>query len=533
MFKRLFRSHAARRRTSWAIALVLILPFVFFFHASMRAPVKGEGGAAGKLFGKSVPWETFDQQRRWTRIQLRARLAGMPEPMLGPLVTQYTWERLMLIDEARRRGLRVDDLELAGTIQHLPEFQQSGRFVPERYHLFLRTVGLPAPIFEENLRNDLLVDKLLQSVHESVTVSDAEVHAAFVQAHEQLTGWATVTEPAAFIEQASRAVTDEEVRQRYETRPDEVRRPEQVAFAYAGLTRDAVAAGIHPADQELKDYYDAHPEEFKGSDGKAQPFEEAREAVRQAATEAQLRKTLNERAMDLEDDLAAKRPFDDIVAARALTTKTAGPLAAGEPTSSGGPEPAIIQAVAELKEGETTGVVQTASGVYLARVTQRIPATVPPLGDVRGQIRERLIRDRARESAKNAAEAIREKLEQRMAAGWRFEEVELADGVSGRSVRFTRTQPIDPVGYERRVNEAAFATPLGQLTPVLETVRGFILLRPEARIPPDDGDFAKEAESLKTDALDRRREERFTEWLGELRERARLESFVDAPAPGG
>src|SRR3990167_2378831 len=98
MYKRLFLSHAARRRPSWPIAAVLILPFIFFFHASLRSPAKGPGGNAGTLFGKPVSWDTFEEQRHWTRIQFQAQLSGMPEAMLETLITQYTWERLMLIE---------------------------------------------------------------------------------------------------------------------------------------------------------------------------------------------------------------------------------------------------------------------------------------------------------------------------------------------------------------------------------------------------------------------------------------------------
>jgi len=164
MFKRLFQSQAARRHTSWVIAVVLILPFVFFFHASIASitsPPKGEeGGTAGTLFGKPVPWEVFQREQRWIRFKLQTLAAQMPFDVLEPMVNQAAWERLMLLEEAKRRGLRLDDLELAAAIQRLPDFQQDGRFVAERYHLFLRAERLTPQLFEAWLRGDLLVDTL-------------------------------------------------------------------------------------------------------------------------------------------------------------------------------------------------------------------------------------------------------------------------------------------------------------------------------------------------------------------------------------
>ena len=527
MFKRLFLSHAARRRTSWFIAAVLILPFVFFFHASLRSSVKGPGGSAGTLFGKPVSWDTFEEQRRWTRTQLQGRLSGAPEPVLEPLINQYAWQRLMLVEEARRRGLRVDDLELAAFIHRLPEFQKGGRFLPERYHLSLRAVGLPAATFEERLRNDLLIEKLVASVRAAVAVTDADLRAAFVRAHEQLRASLILLESAAFVEEAAAALTEEDVRARYEARPDEIRRPEQVAFEYAGLSRESLAGAISPTDDDLKSRYEAHQEEFAGEDGKPKPLEQVRDAVRQALITERVRKQLTERALDLQEDLEAKRAFDEIVAERGLTKEAAGPLAVGEPPPPGGPDPAILQAVSGLDQGKMTEVVQTMNGVYIARLTQRIPPAVPPLAEVRDAVRQRLIRERAREAARQRAETLRAKLQERMASGLRFEEAVLTEQLSTTPVQFTRLQAVGPLGYERRLNETAFATPLGQLTPVLEAARGFAFLRPEERVAPDESAFAQEAPGLRQETLSRRQEERFGEWMQEVRQRAKLKSFVD------
>jgi len=359
-------------------------------------------------------------------------------------------------------------------------------------------------------------------------VTDEDVRAAFVRAHEQLTASVIVITPGSFIDESATAVTEADVRARYDARPDEVRRPKQVAFEYAGMSRESLAGAISLTEADLTDYYETHHDEFLAADGQPKPFEEAREPVRQSLTNERVRKQLTERALDLAEDLDATHPFDEIVTARGLTRAIAGPLNPLEPTP-GGPDPALLHAVAELNKGQVSGVVHTTAGVYIARVTQRIPAMVPALDEVRDAIRERLIRERAREAARKAAEEIRATLQERSSAGVRFEEAVLLGGVTVRHAQFSRTQPIDPVGYERVVNETAFATTLGALTPVLETVRGFIMLRPEERLPPDDAAFAQEEPALRSDTLSHRQETRFAEWLEEVRGRAQLKSFLDTP----
>ena len=159
MFKKLIVSKTLRRRVNWIIAAVLILPFVLFFHASLRSPVKGAGGIAGELFGKPVPHETFQRELQWVRTQWQTRFGKIPEGM-DRLLAPSAWERLMLLAEAQRLRLRVSDRELADFIQRLPPFQDGGRFVPERYRRYLAAIGTNSQAFEELLRQDLLIEQL-------------------------------------------------------------------------------------------------------------------------------------------------------------------------------------------------------------------------------------------------------------------------------------------------------------------------------------------------------------------------------------
>ena len=167
MFKKLILSHHWRRRVSWTIALVLIFPFILFFHASGRLPGTGPGGAAGRLFGKPVPWERFEQHRFW----VRRAVAGLGEEQIrlsDETIMQMTWDRLLLIEEAARRGLRVTPAELAAFIRRIPAFQdKQHQFVAAYYLEYVRNSGFSPQQFEVMLKDDLLIGKLQESVQES------------------------------------------------------------------------------------------------------------------------------------------------------------------------------------------------------------------------------------------------------------------------------------------------------------------------------------------------------------------------------
>ncbi len=528
MFRKLIASKALRRRTSWIIAGILLLPFAIF-GAFQASPGRGSGGSAGVLFGKAVPWATFEEQRAWLLTQWRNQFGNDLET-LGPLITQSTWDRLILLEEAKRRRLRVDDRELASVIHTIPAFQDEGRFIPERYHRYVSAVGSSPQAFERLLRSDLLIEKLVNSVKASVVITEDDVRQAYARQHEQLKATVMFFETSAFHAAASAAVSEDQLRAAYDAHPEVFRVPEQIVIEYAGVSHDTLASRIQLDDQTLRAFYETHPDDFAKEDGSLKPFDEVRETVRQRLTDAQVRQQLVALAIDLEEDMKSKRPLVEIAKVRALLIEEAGPFRVGDPGIGEGLDPAIRQAVASLAEGQMSDVIETDRGVYLAHVTKRIPSHVQPFEEIEEQLREQLIQAQTKDLARARANALRDYLQEQLKTGARFEEAVLAHGtIPITPASFTRTGPIDPIGTFPAVNEEAFRTPLGSLTDVLETPIGFVLIRPEESIPADVSNFAAVEPALRQETLAEEQAARVNQWLTDLRARATLRSFVDSP----
>ena len=489
-----------RKRVVWILVALLVPSFILFFHAT-RQQFKEPGGTAGVIFGTRIPWDAFQEHRAWIRRQLESQLGSdIPPEILDPLLNQAVWDRLIVLEEAKRNRLRVDDLELAAFIHGIAGFQEQGRFLPERYHRYLRAIGMSPQQFEELLRDDLRIQKLTDSIRASVSVSDEEVKSAYAKAHEGLKASVILVETASFAPRADSVLSEADVRASYEARPEAVRVPEQLVMDYAGLTRAELASRAQVTEEDP------------------------------GATEQRVREQLTVLALDLTDDLDAKRPFEEIVAARALAVHSAGPFPAGDPWVSGGPEPAILQAAANLSVGELSRLIETDSGVYIARVTQRLPAHIPPFDEVKDTVRERLSRALAEEAARGSAQSLQAGLKAQQAAGVRFEEAVLAAGVRPiHPAPFTRTSPIDPIGAVPALNQAAFAAPLGELSEVVEIPSGFAVVYPEERVTPDESKFSEEQGALRHELLTRQETDRIQAWLTDLRARAKLQSFLEPP----
>jgi peptidyl-prolyl cis-trans isomerase D len=530
MFKRLITTPAFRSRVAWAVSALIIVPFGLFFAAD-QLTTGPAGRAAGVVFGKEVSREAFEAQRRFVQERLEARFGAASQALQEAMVTQIAWDRIMLLEEARRRKFRVEDREVVEALRQIPLFQQDGRFAPERYRQILRAQNQSPQAFEERLRADLLVEKLIGSARAATVVGDEEVRRAYAESRETLAASFLLVEPSAFADQAAAALTEEELRAAYDARAETFRIPERLTVEYAGRTREELAAGLSVTDEEIGAFYQDRQAEFATEDGAAKPLEEAREEVRQRLIAERLRRPWTDLALELEEDLGAKRPFEEIAERRGLARKAVGPFPAGSPWVAGGPEPAVLQAASGLADGELSELIETDNGLYVARVTAREASRVPPFEEVRSRLRDQLVEERAREAAKRRAEELRAALTQRQADGLRFEEAALAEGLQVRTARFTRTQPIEPLGVVEAVNAAAFATPPGELTPVLEAPAGFVMLRPEERQPADMSGFAEAEAALRQELLIRKQADRLDALLQDIRARAQLKSFLEEPSP--
>lgn len=524
MFRKLMSSHKVRRRVSWLIFAILVMPFVFYGVSTQR-----QSHAAGKIFGTTISLEEFEQQRRWLLRQFKNQFGqDFDMSTLAPLVIQSTWDRFILLEEAKHKHIRVDNQELASFIQTISAFQDKGRFQSDYYRRYLENLGMDPQLFETYLRNDLTVEKLVDQVKANVIISDQDVRDVYVRQNEKLRATVIFYPVQSFRKQAQAMVTDADIRQSYEKNPEDMRIPEQITVQYAGLSREEAASRVTADDATLKAFYGEHPDAFTQEDGSVKPFDQARDAVKQQWVSEQTHKRLTELALDLDEDLQAKRPFEEIIQKHSLTPQTFGPTAPGNLWAGGGPEPAILQAAAQLSEGELSQVIETDQGVHIARVTKREPSRIPPFEEIKEKLSRQLTDQKAKELARKEASALHEELADKLASGMRFEEILVGkNGIPVHTSTFGRQDAIDPLGAAPTANTIAFQTPLGSISDLIASGNGFAIIRPEQYLKPDSKNFSVQEADLRKKTLEEKQSQRISQWLEDLRTRANLRSFLE------
>lgn len=487
---------------------------------------------AGRIFGRKVSY--IDYARAWelTRQNLREIYrVDLPKE----LVEEHAWLRLLLLAEAKRRGIRVSDQEVVERIRSISLFQQSGVFERTLYDTFLKLRRTVPRAFEEAVREDIAIAHLRSTVLGEVRMSDEDVHEAYTRTYAQARVAYLLVETEGFLAPARREATPEALQAYFTAHAAEFSRPEAVnldylAFRPADLPLPAVT------EEEIQAYYLTHQQQLAPTDPGAAPAATLTPAVHQRVTQilqAQKRE-------DAFDALAAK-VADRVEKGKTLETlardfnrpvQSTGFFSQDEPVPTIGKSPDIAAQAFRLPVGDRTVWLDTEDGGCVIRVKEKRPAHPSPFADVQELVRDRWARARARELAQAQAAEIAAACKTRRAGGECFETVAKETGYAVRQPDpFTRTGYIAGLGVAPAFARAAFALAPGGTSDAVEVPGGFAVVQLMEILPADEERLAKERATF-TETLRRQKEDaHFQAWLQGLKTRARLVRYTDDRRP--
>ncbi|HJS37354.1 MAG TPA: SurA N-terminal domain-containing protein, partial [Burkholderiales bacterium] len=165
-----------RKRLAQIVLALLVIPFAFFGLESYTSSVGGKDDVAS-VNGAGITQREFAEELRRQQDRLRAAFGPNVDPdaldtpdTRRALVESLVSQRL-LAETARRAGLMVSDDALRQTIAAVPAFQGEGGFSRANYEALLRAQGMTPQMFEERLRQDLMLAQLGEAVGSTALVS--------------------------------------------------------------------------------------------------------------------------------------------------------------------------------------------------------------------------------------------------------------------------------------------------------------------------------------------------------------------------
>jgi peptidyl-prolyl cis-trans isomerase D len=450
---------------------------------------------------------------------------SMLMPYFASQAAQQLISRTAIIAEARRMGLHATDDDLRDELQHgryAPVFFPAGKFVGQAaYEERLQQADLSVTQFEESVKGDILLEKLRNLVAGSALVSDAEVHQKFVKDNLKVKFDYAVLQKEDILKTLHPA--DAELKAYYDQHKASYANsiPEKRKIKYALIDSARVQAGIKVGQPEVAAYYDQHRDEYRvpeqvnvrqiliktplaGADGKvdAKGVDDARKKGEEALRQLKAGAKFEDIAKKYSDDPSGK---------------TGGSI--GWVRRGGFPVPEVDKAAFSLAKGANSDLINAGYAFVILHVDDKQDAHAKTLDEVRDQIEPVIRAQKASQAADAEATAL---VSQARSGG-----LDVAAAAKGLQVVTTdfinRNDSLPGIGNAPPLMEAVFNAAEKSPPDDLALPQGFVVYELVAIRPPATPSFEDIRARVESEFKESRSAALLTQKTQELSDRAKSE----------
>lgn len=491
MLKTMRNSFHQLKWTLFAVIAVFILGFVFYSGSSSSSDPSGQ--IVAQVGRERITAVDFDRQYKAQVERYRQMYQGNFSPELERAldlprnVLDSMIEHILRLEAAKRYDLHVSDEELAKKIVSLPFFQENGQFIGrEKYEKMLRANGVTPDRFEEDLREDMLLQKYGDLIKASVLVPEADLLREYAVRNDKAT-IEYILVPAGRLESNAQP-SDADLQGYLDKHKDRYRAPLQRRTKYLMLEAAKIRAKIKPTDAEIQAEYD------KSKDALNVP-EQVHAAHILIAVKPDGGADADAQAKAKAEIVAARAKAPGADFAKLANDNTDDPSGKGNggelpPFARGQMVPEFEEAAFAMSPGEVRGPIKTQFGYHVIKLASRTPARTRTLEEVRPSLASGLAERKAAEEADKLAAELAAKLK-----GMRTASDDELRKLQSDVVTFNTTEwaakgdAIPGIGANQKYSDETWSLPIGKIsTTPISTQRGVVFVKPteerQAGLPP-------------------------------------------------
>lgn len=428
------RNKRNQKRLFFGLAIIIVPSFVLWGAvvdrgAYDRNTVVGRIGPEKITAGEFI--KNFDELRR----EIFLFQGNRPDENLEEL-QRATWERLLMLHEAGRLGIRTSNDEVIAWLAGMDLFNRRGKFDAAFYNQFVeRQFRIPPRQFEEQIRKFLTIQKVFASFVPADEITDKDAKSFFRERFAPrhlryiLLTYNSAEEPI---------LTDEEILEGYEAVKHILLRPEAVNVEYLLIEKES------PHDTE-----------------------EVREAI--------LRGGLNEAKV------------------YGLEIKETGFLSRTDAIPQIGFSEELTEAIFNLdQEGEQSPLVEIENGAVICRLLSKRPAEPIPFEEAKARLEKSLKEDKKKQALRQSAQRLRDIiLEEDLDRMAQREELKVYEATD-----FKRDDYLDNVGILERFDDQIAPLKEGDVSEPIQTETGYALIQIEDIREDYEEGFEEKKETL-------------------------------------
>ncbi len=387
-----FRTH---QRLMQIVLLLVIFPSFAFFGLQSYTQMSDRESPVAKVAGQDISQREWDaaqarQLERFKQVfgeQFNPAMFDTPEAKMGALENLIAQKALA--KDVRDKHLTVSDDTIRQTIVGIPGLvDPDGKFNKERYQQLLAAQGMTPDKFEASLRHDLAMQQANAAIQGSA-FAPASVALRISSLNQQKREVQELALNAAdFRSQVQ--VTDAMVQDYYDKHAAQFQVPEMLKAEFVVLAAPVVEQQITVTDEQIKKYYDENLARYKTDEQRRASHilvkaPKDAPAAEKAAAKAKAEKLLADVKKNANDfaKLAKANSDDPGSAERGGDLGFFGKGMMVKP---------FEDAAFALKEGETSGIVESDFGFHIIKLTGIKPAATRPLAEVKANIDDEIRR---------------------------------------------------------------------------------------------------------------------------------------------
>ena len=366
---------------------IIAIPFALFGIGSYL----GGGGdySAATVNDEEISIQAYEQNYYLQRNQLRAAFGGSipagfdSATLLRNQALETSIIQALLLQHSSEAGYAVSDEAVASAIVEQESFKDGEQFNKERYEAQLRSLGMSAQQFEEQLRQDLSLNQMREGV--VFTAFKTKRQTAMENAlRGQTRTFTELVFPLSAVGEIEEP-DQQAIEQYFSENASKFRHPEKVKLAYVELAQTALAQKVEISEDDLRGLYEENrasyinPERRRASHILLTLDPDADEGK-----ETELRSKLE----SLRARIESGESFADMAREHSQDPGSApqgGDLGA---FPRGVMVPEFEQAAFELESGQMSDIVKSSFGLHLIQLEEIIPGEGKSFEEARAEVEQ-------------------------------------------------------------------------------------------------------------------------------------------------
>lgn len=522
MLKSMRRNVKSLKPILWLIVATFIVAIFAIWGGAGRLGESNRSDTLANVGSERISSDEYFQALRSRLEAMQKQFGDLNANLIQQLgVPQQTLEQIvqqrLLLQIASDMGLRATDKEVRAKIVAYPAFQRDGQFIGfEEYKRLLDYNRIPLGDFENGLRQDVIIGKVVRVLTAGIMVTDEAVWEGYRKQNDSAKIEYLVAETAKV--EVTEKPAEAELRAHFDKNAAAYKIPEKRTADYLVVKTEDLKKEVAVKDAEIEKYYRDNAAQFQEPDKvRASRIWLPFTAADKGAVLAQAR--------DVRKRAAGGEDFAGLAKAFSKDDKAAGGGDWGlfDWKSLTAPETAAVD---KLGKDGVSDVVETEGGAAVFKVTEKAPAVTKPLAEVSATIKGILVEQKARALVAERVQRLEKLARKEKNLDVTAQKEGLKVSSTGALKRGDALGDFDSAGA---VSEALFGLKAKEISAPIFTYAGEALAELQTIEPERPAKFEEVRDQVEKEVLDGLKKEKALEKLRGVRASIKDDWSAEAP----